>query len=503
MPNFAVVTGVNGSGKSHLLQAIEAGKVQVEGLSRPRIVHFNYETFRLDNEDEFTAQQLAQEKEREWVSRGARKMFDYAKMLPPAQRTTKSSEEEDFPDNIEHGEFISTYIPRAHKSGFLPKQLGRVFWDYHEKFQSNAFRRYQNDTEGTQHSAISNDDFIAKFGEKPWKIVNEIIRSFGNLDYEVVSPEGLPLSGSYQLKLRSRSDPSLLVDFESLSSGERVLLALVATVYKTSWDQRFPGLMLLDEIDASLHPSMTRILLRVIETVFLSRDAAVILVTHSPTTVALAPEDSAFIMRKQGVQPRISKESRGHALSILTDGFATLDEGLRLLDEVALKPVSVFTEGNNADYLSLFFELSGLTDVHVVRGLEGVSGKNQLRTIFDWISRVSLSNKALFVWDWDAQETLMSLQEQNNTFAFFLPKNEANSICKRGIENAFPEQLFESSVSKVIALAKTQAIREFHPHCKADFAQRIIGRRDISDFSGFASLADKVRAISEPSRNDG
>ena len=66
LPEFAVLTGVNGSGKSHLLQAIEAGKVQVEGLTHPSIVRFNYETFKLENEALFSAQQIAQEKESAW-----------------------------------------------------------------------------------------------------------------------------------------------------------------------------------------------------------------------------------------------------------------------------------------------------------------------------------------------------------------------------------------------------------------------------------------------------
>ncbi len=63
LPDFTVLTGVNGSGKSHLLQAIEDAQVEVEGIGKSDIVHFNYETFRLENEGRFNAYQFTTEKD--------------------------------------------------------------------------------------------------------------------------------------------------------------------------------------------------------------------------------------------------------------------------------------------------------------------------------------------------------------------------------------------------------------------------------------------------------
>jgi len=57
--------------------------------------------------------------------------------------------------------------------------------------------------------------------------------------------------------------------------------------------------LLLDEVDASLHPSMIKNLLDVIEKIFLKNGCKVILATHSPTTVALAPEESIYEISKQ------------------------------------------------------------------------------------------------------------------------------------------------------------------------------------------------------------
>ena len=86
-----------------------------------------------------------------------------------------------------------------------------------------------------------------------------------------------------------------------------------------------PDVLLLDEVDASLHPSMMRNMLGVIQNIFLKNDIKVILVSHSPSTIALSPEESIFIMNKSG-ENRIEKRSKKEALSILTEGFATLND---------------------------------------------------------------------------------------------------------------------------------------------------------------------------------
>ena len=64
--DFTVLTGVNGSGKSHLLEAISNRQVKIQGLENAHIVLFNYENFRLENEPAFTGHQLAAERESAW-----------------------------------------------------------------------------------------------------------------------------------------------------------------------------------------------------------------------------------------------------------------------------------------------------------------------------------------------------------------------------------------------------------------------------------------------------
>jgi predicted ATPase len=539
VPNFVVLTGVNGSGKSHLLEAIEKRQVAVEGVSIPHIVLFNYETFRLDNEPAFNAQQLSSEREAAWQF--------YQNNMKPEAREWKSSignqyeavkaicqtekksiwnvenewvkqykqyfksyiTQRNFRDNdqakaiyslakqlpysideIEYNDFVRLYKPIALKKDFLPHQLGRVFWDYYVKYRNNQVNEFQNVKYGKSYEALSEGDFILANGRPPWELVNEILKTFDTLKYQVVSPEGSDYFGNFQLKLRHTEKPNLELEFSHLSSGERVLMALVASVYKSSADKHFPDLLLLDEVDASLHPSMMKNMLDVIERIFLQQGVKVILVTHSPTTLALAPEDSIYVMNRAGLN-RIEKKTKQEALSVLTQGFATIEEGLRLLDQIARLPLTIITEGFNSALIKKSLELYGVTDVEVLSGVEGVSGKNQLKTIFQFLAKTQHKSKVLFVWDCDVAPGLTS---ENNTFPFALPQNPNNNIAKSGIENAFSESLF-SGFTKTITLSNGRSITEFEEGRKRDFESYILSRNNKDDFAHFSSLINEIERI--------
>jgi ABC-type methionine transport system ATPase subunit len=79
----------------------------------------------------------------------------------------------------------------------------------------------------------------------------------------------------------------------------------------------YPKVLLFDEIDAPLHPSMSRRLLQVITDVLVRQHGInVILATHSISTVALASEGSVFPIRTG--QPGVHPLTKAAALSILT-----------------------------------------------------------------------------------------------------------------------------------------------------------------------------------------
>ena len=71
-------------------------------------------------------------------------------------------------------------------------------------------------------------------------------------------------------------------------------------------------------------PVMVKSLLTVASDIFVARHGVkVILTTHSPTTVALAPEESLYVMSRDKT-PRIRKADRDEAVAALAIGLSTL-----------------------------------------------------------------------------------------------------------------------------------------------------------------------------------
>jgi hypothetical protein len=158
-------------------------------------------------------------------------------------------------------------------------------------------------------------------GSPPWEVVNDALRTAG-FPYEVVSPLETDLIDTYTLRVRDIGT-GVVIDAIDLSSGEKVILQVVLWLFTAGKDGLMPKLLLLDEPDAHLHPSMTTQFLDTLVEVLVKRHGIrVIMTTHSPSTVALAPEGSVFRLERgaTSVQPA----SRTEMISVLTAGLITV-----------------------------------------------------------------------------------------------------------------------------------------------------------------------------------
>lgn len=175
----------------------------------------------------------------------------------------------------------------------------------------------------------SRTEIRESLGPAPWEVINEAFQA-ADFPYEVVSPVGTPIAGTYQLKLQSKLTGDQIPPGD-LSSGEKMLLVLVLWLYNSQHHGRFPKLLLLDEPDANLHPSMTRQFLNVVKEVLVAKyGVRVLMTTHSPSTVALAPEGSVFEMSR--TSPRIQKSrSVAETVGLLTAGLVVVSPGSRFV----------------------------------------------------------------------------------------------------------------------------------------------------------------------------
>jgi hypothetical protein len=176
--------------------------------------------------------------------------------------------------------------------------------------------------EAHERGTPGDDEDGKSLGPAPWDIVNEALR-VSSFPYEVTSPIKTKLLDDYTLRLKDRQSGIEIAALE-LSSGEKVLLQLVLWLYTAGKAGQFPKLLLLDEPDAHLHPSMTTQFLDVISEVLVNRHGVrVIITTHSPSTVALAPEGSVFQLER-GAAAVTKVDQRSDIISVLTAGLVTV-----------------------------------------------------------------------------------------------------------------------------------------------------------------------------------
>ena len=290
--------------------------------------------------------------------------------------------------------------------------FGRLFSTYRELIHQNYILEKFISKESNSQKHLDEKQFIEKHGEPPWDFVNEILK-VSHLGFHIEPPLMHEASSSYEPKLKKLST-GVEMRFKDLSSGEKVLMSFalcLCNVKDKRREQYFPKLLLLDEVDAPLHPSMALSLLRTIQEVLVNeKGISVILTTHSPSTVALAPEKSLYEMNPIG--PKVEKVSRSRALTILTAGVPTLSisfDGRR----------QVFVESRIDAYIYTFLyqaykdELDterSLTFIEVGKknasGVDENSGCDQVKRIVSEL--VGHGNVSVFgLVDWDGERESM------------------------------------------------------------------------------------------------
>ncbi len=452
LENFSILTGLNGSGKTHLLEAIKKDAVEIEGIDKSEIVYYNYNDFtvytgepsqnsiyttKLQSANTDKAQlMLKLNEKRQQIIQNAegRKATDQIiisfSQQPNFVFSSWLGHERDYDalrtieDNILKGgeikshrdlftgqffNFISQYLMNGHGNigdiqyDLIKLRFENVDTDIQSDFKSNYSEDYdfirklipeknifeinEKDLESpdfflldianeekeyrilqTQNSLnkvqadewghklvyMGKDDFIKTHGFSPIEQINEVLNEYDCNGYYLTSNQNqIPLGqdkNSFKIQINLKhNEPGYQTTFDKLSSGEKTLIALALLIYKSKKKKIIPRVLLLDEIDSSLHPTMIKRLLSVIENLFVNKNGIkVILVTHSPTTVALSPNNSIYIVQQTG-QKKVTKAEKSNAIKFLTEGFATLnqeDSDLSIGYNISKTKLSVlFTEG--------------------------------------------------------------------------------------------------------------------------------------------------------------
>ena len=308
--------------------------------------------------------------------------------------------------------------------------------------------------EKEQHSRIrssdremfSRNDLVFP-GMSPWEAINEILGKYDCNGY-FVDEGDIPLPEAYipleqynpRLQLTNKVTGAK-VGIDELSSGEKVLFALVMSIYEMQRGGVLPQVLLLDEVGTNLHPSQMSKFIEVIRETFVEKGVNVIMATHSPSTVALMPEGSVFVMRSPGeVGPIMQLVKNEDAVEILTEGFLTYAYVKKVK---SANKAQIYVEG---DTDKRYFERAcQLLDPDLLDNVNFLTlpsgGAAPLITKYKNLKpaaddeAVSFKSKVVFVLDCDVSGG--SGSAGGVLFKYKIGKIDENPV-EKGIENLFP-----------------------------------------------------------------
>jgi len=261
-------------------------------------------------------------------------------------------------------------------------------------------------------------------------------------------------------------------DINDLSDGEKAILKIVISSYDKKEDEA-TKLLLLDEYDAALNPSLIKDFYLAIKEYYLDRRIIVLITTHSPITISMAPPNqSRFyeIFRQKDTSPVIMEVNpeEYEELKILENYYDKIkNPAIRLkelegenknLKEVITnitKPL-VITEGktdwkhlkkakeklNNQDNYDFYETTDNMGDIAAFNML-----KEQ--------AKINNPNKRIFIFDNDDEKIIKKVSDENNlykswgnnVFSFVIPKpNIRANEEKISIEHYYPDEVLKKEI---------------------------------------------------------
>lgn len=447
LPSFTVLTGKNGSGKTHFLKGINQGQISVEGIDKSEIVYYNYNDFTIidsrtnndqrrsqrrsnwNNNAKYIVQRIENVKQtainkilqdsrhkplrllminiislskqiffdrygveedyellEEFIKNGPASYSQYERKFSSYfSQFIKNSisrnldlnliskenffrEYTEFRNEVENlikikdNELFTLLDDKLYSFNqgdienpdFFLEDIASEERAYQFKKATNSFNKLMNSEWGEDREYIKPKDFINRFGNSPVDQINAVLDDYDCNGYKLTTNDFKIQIGqeknsqSINITLEHPNN-NYTTSFDQISSGEKTLIALSLLIYKSKKNKILPRMLLLDEIDSSLHPSKIKMLLNVIEKHFVgNQKMKVILATHSPTTVALSPKKSIYFIHGNK-NKTIENVEMSVAIQTLTEGFASLsiDEskiGIHYNIKNKNLPI-VFTEG--------------------------------------------------------------------------------------------------------------------------------------------------------------
>src|SRR3990167_17885 len=209
------------------------------------------------------------------------------------------------PSQLTEDDIILNYTEVA--SGALGSHdVAGIFNRYCKKLNDNRFNRFRKEVDEEDVPTLNDDEFVRRFGPPPWEAINKTLYAIfdGKFHFPVPGNKNSKVY-DHQTPLMDRGDR--VTNVSELSSGERTLLWLSLSLFNAQYNEKellsAPKLLLLDEPDAFLHPKMVEKMYEVLQEFHRTFGTVFWVITHSPTTAALAPPSSLNLVQTTSVEP--------------------------------------------------------------------------------------------------------------------------------------------------------------------------------------------------------
>ena len=183
--------------------------------------------------------------------------------------------------------------------------------------------------------------------KKLWEEINEELLKYcnkGYFKYKLVAPK--IFESNYEMAFEHFDNNSnAIIHYDSLSSGEKIIFELIC--YYFAAKESKIELIMLDEFDANLNPSLAEQYIEVIKEQF--KDIKVVLTTHSPSTVVeVEPNELYELTDSKTLKCANNQDGKRDILRRLAPKFVYHGE-FGILEEVFNNKYEmiVFLEGEN------------------------------------------------------------------------------------------------------------------------------------------------------------
>ena len=294
---------------------------------------------------------------------------------------------------------------------------------------------------------FDNDSWLKK---APWTEINNLFEKLNfnyrfspDFEYEIPYLREEPKLYAFENGSINKRE---IRNINDLSDGEKAILKLIIASYDRK-DDMATKILLLDEYDATLNPSLISDFYLTIQEFYLNRGIVVILSTHSPTTISLAPSEAKYyeIFRQNASSPIIKNVLREEyeELSVLESYYKKIKNPALRLEEL---------EGENHKLKAVLNELTkplviteGMTDWKHIKNAKNKLGNVDQYDFYESTSdmgetaalnmlkvqsQISNSNKRIFIFDNDNSSIVKEVTDPdknykswgNNVYSFAIPK---------------------------------------------------------------------------------